>query len=220
MQLENIPFLRGLESSFGLQSLPGTWIESIQITKGTGNVVNGYESIAGLVNLELKKPQEMERFYFNAYQNSQGRSEVNLNAGHQLTDKWSTGWFAHASSVYGNIDHNHDDFRDLPMGDNLAFFNRWDYKGEKMEAQVGLSTYQDRKVGGQTTYFREQPVIPTIPPTSYGVLINSKHFDAFAKTGFFGKKHARSRQTEAKRSAPCRAGSSRRPPHRTPKLAL
>ena len=156
-QLENIPFLRGLESSFGLQSLPGTWIESIQITKGTGNVVNGYESMAGLVNLELKKPQEMERFYFNAYQNSQGRSEVNLNAGHQLTDKWSTCWFAHASSVYGNIDHNHDDFRDLPMEDNLAFFNRWDYKGKKMEAQVGLSTYQDIKVGGQTTYFREQP---------------------------------------------------------------
>ena len=192
LQLENIPFLRGLESSFGLQSLPGTWIESIQITKGTGNVVNGYESMAGLVNLELKKPQEMERFYFNAYQNSQGRSEVNLNAGHQLTDKWSTGWFAHASSVYGNIDHNHDDFRDLPMGDNLAFFNRWDYRGKKMEAQVGLSTYQDRKVGGQTTYFREQPEIPTIPPTSYGVLINSKHFDAFAKTGFFGKKPAQS----------------------------
>jgi hypothetical protein len=57
IQLENIPYLRGLESSFGLQSISGTWIESIQITKGTGNVVNGYESMAGLVNLELKKPK-------------------------------------------------------------------------------------------------------------------------------------------------------------------
>ena len=65
LQLENIPYLRGLESSFGLHSLSGTWIESIQITKGTGNVVNGYESMAGLVNLEVKKPQEMERFYAN-----------------------------------------------------------------------------------------------------------------------------------------------------------
>jgi hypothetical protein len=58
IQLENIPYLRGLESSFGLNSLPGSWIESIQITKGTGTVINGYESMAGLVNLELKKPTE------------------------------------------------------------------------------------------------------------------------------------------------------------------
>jgi outer membrane receptor protein involved in Fe transport len=192
LQLENIPFLRGLESSFGLQSMPGTWIESIQITKGTGNVVNGYESMAGLVNLELKKPQEMERFYFNAYQNSQGRSELNFNAGHQLSKNWTTGWFAHASSVYGNIDHNHDKFRDLPMGDNIAFFNRWDYRGKKMEAQFGVNLNQDRKVGGQTTYFRDEPTILTFPPPTYGVLINSKHVDAFAKTGFFGKKPSQS----------------------------
>ena len=72
IQFENIPFLRGLETSFGLNSMSGTWIESMQITKGTGNVVNGYESMAGLVNLEVKKPQHMERLYLNAYGNSMG----------------------------------------------------------------------------------------------------------------------------------------------------
>ena len=90
IQLENIPYLRGLESSYGLNTLPGTWIESIQITKGTGNVVNGYESMAGLINLELKKPTEMERLYVNAYQNRFGRSEVNVNAGQVINKKWST----------------------------------------------------------------------------------------------------------------------------------
>lgn len=187
IQLENIPFLRGLESSFGLHSIPGTWIESIQITKGTGNVVNGYESMAGLVNLELKKPKEMEKLFVNLYQSTFGRSEINLNAGHILNEKWSTGWFAHASSVYGNIDHNHDGFRDLPMGDNLAFMNRWEFHGKKNEAQFGINAYQDRKVGGQTTFFRGAEIEPN-PQASYGVLLNSKHVDVFAKTGFFGKK--------------------------------
>jgi hypothetical protein len=46
LQFENIPFLRGLESAFGMSVIPGTWLESIQITKGTGSVVNGYESMA------------------------------------------------------------------------------------------------------------------------------------------------------------------------------
>jgi len=187
IQMENIPYLRGLESSFGLQSISGTWIESIQITKGTGNVVNGYESMAGLVNLELKKPKEMERFFANIYQSTFGRSEINLNSGHVFNEKWSTGWLAHISSLYGNIDHNNDGFRDVPMGDNIAFMNRWDYNGKKGEVQFGFNAYQDRKVGGQTNYYRGKPAIVN-PTTSYGVLLNSRHVDVFAKTGIFGKK--------------------------------
>jgi outer membrane receptor protein involved in Fe transport len=185
IQLENIPYLRGLESSFGLQSLPGSWIESIQITKGTGTVINGYESMAGLVNLELKKPKEMERLFINGYQNIFGRSELNLNAGQILNNKWSTGTFAHVSSVYGNIDHNMDHFRDLPMGSNLALLNRWSYQGKKMEAQFGCNIYQDQKIGGQTNFYKRGD-------TSYGMLMNAKHIDLFAKTGFFGKRPSQS----------------------------
>ena len=186
IQMENIPYLRGLESAFGLSSLSGTWIESIQITKGTGNVVNGYESMAGLVNLELKKPDEMEKIYLNVYQNIFGRSEFNFNKGIILNPKWSTGFLGHVSSTYGNIDRNKDAFRDLPTGDNTAFMNRWAYKGKKMEAQFGINFYRDRKVGGQTSFFRnEENQVDTV---NYGVLINSKHIDIYGKTGFFGKR--------------------------------
>jgi outer membrane receptor protein involved in Fe transport len=188
IQMENIPYLRGLESSFGLQSISGTWIESIQITKGTGNVVNGYESMAGLVNLEIKKPAEMEKIYLNAYQNIFGRSEVNANAGYKLSKTWSTGWLAHASSVYGQIDHNMDGFKDLPTGDNISFMNRWAFQGKKMEAQFGFNAYQDRKVGGQIGFVRGMQLEPNPSVFKYGVLLNSKHIDAFLKTGFFGKR--------------------------------
>lgn len=187
IQMENIPFLRGLESAFGLSSLSGTWIESIQITKGTGNVVNGYESMAGLVNLEIKKPAEMERIYLNFYQNSFGRSELNFNNGIILNKKWSTGFLGHLSSTYGNIDRNKDNFRDLPMGDNTAFMNRWAYTGKKMEAQFGVNVYQDRKLGGETSFFRGDENNEN-PEAKYGVLINSKHLDIYGKTGFFGKR--------------------------------
>ena len=186
IQMENIPYLRGLESAFGLSSLSGTWIESIQITKGTGNVVNGYESMAGLVNLELKKPDEMEKIYLNVYQNIFGRSEFNFNKGIILKPKWSTGFLGHVSSTYGNIDRNKDAFRDLPTGDNTAFMNRWAYKGKKMEAQFGINFYRDRKVGGQTSFFRNKE--NQVDTVNYGVLINSKHIDIYGKTGFFGKR--------------------------------
>lgn len=179
IQLENIPYLRGLESSFGLSSLPGTWIESIQITKGTGNVVNGYESMAGLVNLELKKPAEMEKFFANGYLNAFGRAEVNVNAGQILSKRWSTGSFAHASGMFGDMDNNNDGFRDVPKGTNFAILNRWAYQGKKMEAQFGVNGYLDQKNGGQTGFSR------SVQDGKYGVQLDSKHLDLFAKTGFF-----------------------------------
>lgn len=182
IQLENIPYLRGLESSFGLNSLPGTWIESIQITKGTGNVVNGYESMAGLVNLELKKPAEMEKFFANGYLNAFGRAEINVNAGQILSKRWSTGSFAHASGMFGDMDNNNDGFRDVPKGTNFAILNRWAYQGKKMEAQFGVNGYLDQKNGGQTGFSR------SVQDGKYGVQLDSKHMDLFAKTGFFLRK--------------------------------
>ena len=56
ISIENIPSIRGALQSHGLNYIPGTWIESIQITKGIGSVVNGYESITGQINAELRKP--------------------------------------------------------------------------------------------------------------------------------------------------------------------
>lgn len=181
IQMENIPYLRGLESSFGLGSIPGTWIQSIQITKGSGNVVNGYESMAGLINLEIKKPEQMERLYLNAYVNRMGRNEINFNSGFHLNEKWTSGWLAHYSSIPLEMDGNGDGFRDVPTGFNLAVMNRYNYEGEKMEAQFGVNAHMDSKVGGQMSRL-------DVVGDRYLVNIESRHIDAFGKTGFFMEK--------------------------------
>ncbi|MFM8595826.1 MAG: TonB-dependent receptor domain-containing protein [Flavobacteriales bacterium] len=185
LQMENIPFLRGLESSFGLNSIPGTWLESIQITKGTGSVVNGYESMAGLVNLEFKKPAEMPKMALNIYQNRFGRSEINLHSGAKLTDKWHMGTFLHGATIYGRPDHNHDGFLDQTNGQTFSVLQRFSYQGKNMEAQLGLQAYADQKNGGQTSYTQASP-------TGYGMQLESKHLSLFSKTGFFGKKPGQS----------------------------
>jgi len=185
IQMENIPYLRGLESSFGLNSMSGTWIESIQITKGTGNVVNGYESMAGLVNLEIKKPHSKEALYLNGYVNGMGRLELNFNSSFDLdtVNKWKATWLGHASTHPIEMDFNNDGFRDMPNGNNFALMNRYHFQGKKMEAQFGFNSYWDEKQGGQISSIRNDN-----PLSFYDVNIDSKHIDFFAKTGFFMKK--------------------------------
>lgn len=182
IQMENIPHLRGLETAFGLNAVPGTWINSIQITKGTGTVVNGYESMAGLVNLEFEKPTEMAPLFVNGYVSRFGRAELNAHGRAILNKKWSTGVFGHGSGVFAKNDGNRDGFLDIPTGTNLAFLNRWAYTGKKMEAQFGVNGYWDEKIGGQLNAAKN------FTPGVYGVYLDSKHASAFLKTGFFMKK--------------------------------
>jgi len=135
-----------------------------------------------LINVELKKPNEMEQLYVNVYGNMFGRAELNMNAGHMLNERWSTGWLAHASGVFAEMDKNGDGFRDLPMGNAVAFLNRWAYQGKKMESQFGVNAYIDQKYGGQIGAPGGDEGL------RYAVNIDSRHIDAFAKTGFFMKK--------------------------------
>ena len=186
IQFENIPYLRGIESSFGLETIPGTWIESIQITKGTGNVVNGYESMAGLINLEFEKAEQMDRFFVNAYQNRLGRSELNLLSGIEISEKWSTGIFGFVTSQWNSLDENDDGFRDVPIGEGYALHNRWDFEGDKMEAKFGVNAHLNEKLGGQIGTTIDDPSL------GYGVLLQNEHIDIYSKTGFFGKSPSQS----------------------------
>jgi outer membrane receptor for ferrienterochelin and colicins len=179
IQMENIPYLRGLESASGLASIPGTWVESIQITKGTGNIVNGYESMAGLVNIELKKPETMEKFFLNGYGNIFGRAELNVHGSEKVSKKIHSGYFAHASGMFGELDQNKDNFRDIPKSKNASFLNRWTYSGRKMKAQWGLNSYYEDKQGGQMGFNSR------VASNLYGVHLENKHVDVFAKTAFF-----------------------------------
>lgn len=183
IQFENIPIIRGLGATYGLSSIPGTWIQSIQITKGTGNVVNGYESMAGLVNLEFKKPQTAEKIFVNAYGSIFGRAELNIQGAHHVgkAKKWSTAWFAHGSGIFAEMDRNKDGFRDMPKSKTVSLLNRWDYRGEKSEIQFGVRGIYDNKLGGQVGFNPRQN------KGKYGVNVDVKNINAFLKTGFFLK---------------------------------
>ena len=153
--VENIPGLRGLASTFGLNFIPGSWIQSIDVGKGAGSVVNGYESMTGQINVELQKPDSREKLYLNTYVNSFGRAELNLNLAHQLNSKWSTGLLTHGSTLQNRIDKNKDGFLDLPLYKQFNGINRWKYQSEKMMAQFGVKALFEDRLGGQTDFRSE-----------------------------------------------------------------
>lgn len=150
---ENIPDVRGLAAITGLTFTPGTWIESMQLSKGTGSVVNGYESVAGQINVELRKPFDGEKWLFNLYQSSQGRTEANVNYRHKFGSKVGTNLLVHANSQWLKTDQNQDHFIDQPLGNQFNILNRWIYNDPKgWMFQAGVKLLYAQGVGGEWNY--------------------------------------------------------------------
>src|SRR5690606_34641646 len=117
LTVENMPGLRGLSAPMGLGSIAGSWIESIQISKGVGSVANGFENMTGQINVELKKPENSERLFFNVYGNDMGRTDLNLNLAQRLNDKWSTGLLLHDNFMFNkHVNFSKNGFHDIPAG--------------------------------------------------------------------------------------------------------
>ncbi len=183
---ENMPYMRGLANSYGLTFIPGTWIQSIQLSKGAGSVINGYESFTGQINTELQNPETSDRFHFNAYGNQNGRNEYNLNLKQRFNESFSAGLLSHVSFNPLVEDHNHDHFADIPTGRQYNFLNKYSVNTKKgFEAQFGGGYMKDERLGGQ---FKQliHPEADTLP--HYKIGIDNEKWELYSKTGFVFKK--------------------------------
>ncbi|HSC54941.1 MAG TPA: TonB-dependent receptor [Phnomibacter sp.] len=182
LTVENLPGPRGLATPMGLNYIPGTWVESIQLTKGTGSVANGFESIAGQINVELKKPETAEKLYANAYVNTMGKTDLNLNLTQKMGKKWSTALLLHDAFLTNKMDFNEDGYIDLPTGNLFTAENRWKYEGtDGWMTQFGFKVLTDRKQGGEIKYNEDTDKGTT---NAYGLAFNTDRYEGFAKIGY------------------------------------
>lgn len=181
LTVENLLGPRGIATPLGLNSIAGPWIESIQLSKGTGSVANGFESIAGQINVELKDPETAEKLYLNGYVNGMGRTDLNLNLAQHIDSRWATILLLHDDFLYNKVDDNHDGFRDLPTGNLFSAVNKWTYEDHKgVEIRFGAKVLLDDKTGGE----RDYKSTDKFSTESYGLGIKTNRYEGFAKIGY------------------------------------
>jgi outer membrane receptor for ferrienterochelin and colicins len=180
---ENIPSVRGASQAYGLSFVPGTWVESIQITKGAGSVINGYESISGQINYELLKPVNDIPFFLNAYGSTDSRFELNTHFNRKLSDKWSTSLFLHGNTRVAKNDMNDDGFLDNPLAKQINVMNRWQYTDAEKGwvSFINLRYMRDEKQTGELDF---DPDTDKFTTHHWGSEINTDKLDLSAKLGY------------------------------------
>lgn len=172
---ENVPTATGMAATYGLSYTPGPWLESIQISKGTASVINGYESIAGQINMEHRKPDRSAPLYVNLFASSEERYEANVIASTRFNDRLSSILLVHGSADTRLHDRNGDGFADFPRVKQGNFSNRWLYKAKNgFQYRFGLGFLDEKREGGQ---------IHSHTTPLYQINIENQHLSTYAKMG-------------------------------------
>ena len=147
---ETRPVMRGLASPFGLSYVPGQWLESIQIAKGSSSVINGVECLTGQINMEHRKPTDEKPLFLNAAVMSDSKVDFNIASSLQMGYKWSTVILGHVSGNFKMHDMDQDGFMDDPEMLQFNLANRWLYMADNgVQVRFGVRAIQDSRLGGQ-----------------------------------------------------------------------
>ena len=147
---ETRPVMRGLASPFGLSYVPGQWLESIQIAKGSSSVINGVECMTGQINMEHRKPTDEKPLFLNAAVMSDSKVDFNIASSLQMGYKWSTVLLGHVSGNFKMHDMDQDGFMDDPKMLQFNLSNRWLYMADNgVQVRFGVRAIQDSRLGGQ-----------------------------------------------------------------------
>lgn len=185
----NIRTMGGLASVFGLTLIPGSWIKSIQLTKGTGSVINGYSSVTGQINYELRGPSDSEELFLNGYVNGAGRLEQNAVWSKKLSDQWGTALLVHARQQFLEVDRNDDSFLDTPFGNHFFIQNTWKrFNTSGFGTSFGVKYSLIDQTAGQTGFKDAQ-----MGSTLWGFDIRTDRLEGWWKGGFvFNSERGRS----------------------------
>ena len=152
MLTENLPNFRGAAAPYALDYVPGPWMKSIQVSKGSSSVRNGYESITGQIDVEYLKPDDDQGVTVNLFGNTMGRMEANADGNVHLNDHLSTELLAHYQNEWSHHDQNDDGFQDQPNVRQWNFQNRWKWRGNHYLFHGGVGIIKEKREGGQTSH--------------------------------------------------------------------
>lgn len=176
---ESRPVMRGISAPFGLTYMPGQWLESIQIAKGSASVISGIESMTGQINMEHRKPTDEKPLFLSLNAMSDYRFTGDVASSLQLSDCLSTVLLGHLDKNFQAMDMNEDGFMDDPLVTQFNLANRWFYNGDHIKLRWGINAVRDNRNGGQPGYDRDSYAIGR----PWGSDIGNRLLDAYFKIG-------------------------------------
>ena len=144
--IDGMPVVGGLSSVYGLQGIPSSLLQRVEVVKGPSSTLYGSEAVAGLVNVITKSIDCSPKFSMNLSSTSWREIQTDFMFKYAEKKKIS-GVFAVDYHNYSKpIDKNGDNFTDLTLKDRVSLFNKLEFKrsDNRLASLSARYLYEDR----------------------------------------------------------------------------
>jgi outer membrane receptor for ferrienterochelin and colicin len=179
---ENASLISGLGITYGLNGIPGTQINAINIVKGPGSVIFGPEAISGMINVDLQDPEKADKWFINGYVDENLRREINVDRSIKLNQNLSAFLSFHIDDMTRKVDENGDRFLDMPLVRNINILNKWKYTNQKgLMSQLSFKYLNERRMSGEVSYDYDRSYADM---SAWGQKITTNRIELYGRTGF------------------------------------
>lgn len=154
--IDGMPIVSGLSTVYGLNGIPNSIVQRIEIIKGPAAALYGSEAMGGIINVITKNPSAESELLldFNATTYAEMNADVaaSFSLGKKVHSILSGNYF-HFDKRY---DINEDNFTDVTLAKRTSVFNKWtfDRKGGR-PATVAVRYIRENRFGGELEWTPE-----------------------------------------------------------------
>ncbi len=156
VMIDGMPIVSGLSTVYGLNGIPQSLIERVEVVKGPASTLYGSEAVGGLINIITKKTSNAPIVSADVFGTTW--NEINTD----VSSKFSAGKKAEALiglnyfNFQNRVDNNNDNFTDVTLQDRFSLFNKWNFKrkNNRVFSLAARYVYEDR-FGGDMNWTPE-----------------------------------------------------------------
>lgn len=147
--IDGMPIVSALSTVYGLNGIPNSIVERIEVVKGPGSSLYGSEAMGGIINVITKNPMKAPIVSADLFATSW--REYSADASAKIKMGKLTGLLGINYFNYGNpLDKNKDGFTDVTLQNRVSVFNKWNVeRKENRIASVALRYVSENRWGGQ-----------------------------------------------------------------------
>lgn len=174
--IDGMQIVSALSTVYGLNGIPNSLVERIEVVKGPGSSLYGSEAMGGIINVITKNPSNAPVFGADLFATSWKEYNVDVSARLKL-NKVSSLIGVNYFNNQNRIDKNEDGFTDVTLQNRVSIFNKWNLVRQKDRVATFAAryVYEDRW-GGEMNWSKKWRGSDSV----YGESIYTKRLEAIA----------------------------------------